>query len=239
MIEENKNSIYSQTFWQNELLNSSIFETQSKLEVLSVEQVESLKFSAQDLGASDDWIAGILQTYGPSALASAIEFLRNGASPTFIWSTLQLFGPAFLGFLIDLYNESRKKAIVQLDDGKFENQKVGSLSLAIITLILVKVMPILIEKYGPQILNSLLALFMKIFGEESKAENFDLASGKYGDSEKFKGFTSELVELVATKVMPIIFEKYGSDILNTINNALINAAKGESSKGGGNLSVEL
>jgi hypothetical protein len=239
MTEENKNSIYSQTFWQNELLNSSIFETQSKLEVLSVEQVESLKFSAQDLGASDDWIAGILQTYGPSALASAIEFLRNGASPTFIWSTLQLFGPAFLGFLIDLYNESRKKAIVQLDDGKFENQKVGSLSLAIITLILVKVMPILIEKYGPQILNSLLALFMNIFSEESKAENFDVASGKYGDSEKFKGFTSELVELVATKVMPIIFEKYGSDILNTINNALINAAKGESSKGGGNLSVEL
>ena len=239
MIEENKNSIYSQTFWQNELFNSSAFEMQSKIEVLSVEQVESLKFSAQDLGASDTWIADILQTYGASALASAIEFLRNGASPTFIWSTLQLFGPAFLGFLIDLYNESRKKAIVQLEDGKFESQKVGSLSGAIITLILVKVMPILIEKYGPQILNSLLALFMKIFGEESKAENFDLASGKYGDSEKFKGFTSELVELVATKVMPIIFEKYGSDILNTINNALINAAKGESSKGGGNLSVEL
>lgn len=228
-----------QTTWQKELFDNNDLNAQSTFESLSVEQIDNLKICAQNLGATDGWVADVLQTYGAGALASAIEFLRNGASPTFIWSTLQLFGPSVLGFLIDLYNESRKKSIVQLDDGKFENRKVGSLSGAIVTLILIKVVPILIEKYGPQILNSLLALFMKIFSEESKAENFDASSGKYGDSEKFKGFTSDLVELVATKVMPIIFEKYGSDILSTINNALINATKGESSKGGGNLSVEL
>lgn len=234
---ENK---FSQTSWQNELFNDGKLGIQSDFQILSEEQVESLKFSAQDLGATDSWIADILQTYGANALASAIEFLRNGASPTFIWSTLQLFGPAVLGFLIDVYNESRKKIRTLSADGKFEDQRVfGSLSGAIISLILIKVMPVLIEKYGPQILDAVLKLFMNIFQQENDKGDFDLASGKFGEAEKFKGFTNDLVMLVLTKVMPLIFEKYGADILNTINNALINAAKSESSKGGDTLSVEL
>ena len=231
---------YSQTLWQSELFPSDKIGIQSNIEALSADQVESLKFSALDLGATDSWIADILQTYGANALASGIEFLRNGASPAFIWSTLQLFGPAVLGFLIDLYNESRKTMKIQAQDGKFQDQRVfGSLSGAIVTLILVKVMPVLIEKYGPQILDAVLKLFMKIFQQENEKGDFDLASGKFGEPEKFKGFTNDLVMLVLTKVMPLIFEKYGTDILNTINNALINAAKGESSKGGDTLSVEL
>ena len=231
---------YSQTLWQDELFGDDRIGIQSNIEALSADQVESLKFSALDLGATDSWIADILQTYGANALASAIEFLRNGASPTFIWSTLQLFGPAVLGFLIDLYTQSRKTMKVQAQDGKFQDQRVfGSLSGAIITLVLIKVMPVLIEKYGPQILDAVLKLFMNIFQQESDKGDFDLASGKFGDSEKFKGFTNDLVMLVLTKVMPLIFEKYGTDILNTINNALINAAKGESSKGGDTLSIEL
>jgi hypothetical protein len=228
-----------QTTWQNEIFSNNL-NAQSNFEALSVEQVDNLKMCAQDLGATDTWVADVLQTYGSGALASAIEFLRNGASPTFIWSTLQLFGPAVLGFLIDIYNESRKKMRIQTADGKFEDQRVfGSLSGAIVSLILIKVMPVLIERYGPQILDAVLKLFLNIFQQENDKGDFDLASGKFGDAEKFKGFTNDLVMLVLTKVMPIIFEKYGADILNTINKALINAAKIESSKGGGNLSVEL
>ena len=230
----------NQTTWQRELFGNYDLKAQSNFESLSVEQVESLKFSAQDLGATDNWVADVLQTYGAGALASSIEFLRHGASPAFIWSTLQLFGPAVLGFLIDLYNESRKKITVQSADGKFQEQKLfGSLSGAIVSLILIKVVPVLIERYGPQILDAILKLLLNIFSQESDQGNFDLSSGKYGEPEKFKGFTNDLVMLVLTKVMPLVFEKYGTDILNTINNALINASKLESSKGGGNLSVEL
>lgn len=230
----------TQTTWQRELFDNQGISAQSTFEALSTEQVDNLKMCALDLGATDGWIADVLQTYGSGALASAIEFLRNGASPTFIWSTLQLFGPAVLGFLIDLYNESRKKMRILSDDGKFHDQKIfGSLSGAIVSLILIKVVPVLIERYGPQILDAILKLFLTIFKQENDKSDFDLASGKFGEPEKFKGFTNDLVMLVLTKVMPLIFEKYGTDILNTINNALINAAKIESSKGGGNLSVEL
>jgi len=229
-----------QTTWQKELFDTSGLNAQSTFETLSAEQVDDLKLCAQNLGAADSWIADILQTYGSGALASAIEFLRNGASPTFVWSTLQLFGPAVLGFLIDLYNESRKKMRIMSDDGKFHDQKIfGSISGAIVSLILIKVVPVLIERYGPQILDAILKLFLNIFQEENNKGDFDLASGKFGEAEKFKGFTNDLVMLVLTKVMPLVFDKYGVDILNTINNALINAAKTESSKGGGNLSVEL
>lgn len=230
----------NQTTWQKDLFSNQELNAQSTFESLSTEQVDNLKMCALDLGATDSWIADVLQTYGTGALASAIEFLRNGASPTFIWSTLQLFGPAVLGFLIDLYNESRKKMRILSDDGKFHDQKIfGSLSGAIVSLILIKVVPILIERYGPQILDAILKLFMKIFQQENENGDFDFASGKFGEPEKFKGFTNDLVMLILTKVMPLVFEKYGTDILNTINTALINAAKIESSRGGGNLSVEL
>lgn len=230
----------NQTTWQKDLFGNEGLNAQSTFESLSTEQVDNLKMCALDLGATDSWIADVLQTYGTGALASAIEFLRNGASPTFIWSTLQLFGPAVLGFLIDLYNESRKKIRILSDDGKFHDQKIfGSLSGAIVSLILIKVVPILIERYGPQILDAILKLFMKIFQQENEKGDFDFASGKFGEPEKFKGFTNDLVMLILTKVMPLVFEKYGTDILNTINTALINAAKIESSRGGGNLSVEL
>lgn len=230
----------NQTTWQKDLFSNQELNAQSTFESLSTEQVDNLKMCALDLGATDSWIADVLQTYGTGALASAIEFLRNGASPTFIWSTLQLFGPAVLGFLIDLYNESRKKMRILSDDGKFHDQKIfGSLSGAIVSLILIKVVPILIERYGPQILDAILKLFMKIFQQENEKGDFDFASGKFGEPEKFKGFTNDLVMLILTKVMPLVFEKYGTDILNTINTALINAAKIESSRGGGNLSVEL
>ena len=160
--------------WLNQLeFDAKGLHAQRQFQSLSVDQVEGLKFSALDLGASDQWIADVLQRYGAFALANAVEFLRNGFSPNFIWDMLKFFGPVVVGFLIDLYVYSNGQKRTLLASGKFEDKKIfGSISGALIALILIKVIPVIFEKYGQAILDAIRRSLIGEFSEENDANGF-------------------------------------------------------------------
>lgn len=218
---------------------------QRTFQALSADQVEGLKFTAQNLGATDQWIADVLQRYGSFALANAVEFLRNGFSPNFIWDMLKFFGPVILGFLIDLYSYSKSTKRSLLPNGKFQDRKIfGSLSGTLIALILIKVMPVIISKYGPAILEAIRKSLVDAFAEENNSTGFELS--KFGlseedvkDPQKFGSVTGEIIMLILVKVMPIIIDKYGQNILDSILNALINSFQGEQIQGGEDLATEI
>lgn len=218
---------------------------QRTFQALSTDQVEGLKFTAQNLGASDQWIADVLQRYGSFALANAVEFLRNGFSPNFIWDMLKFFGPVILGFLIDLYRYSKGTERSLLPNGKFEDRKIfGSLSGTLIALILIKVMPVIISKYGPSILEAIRKSLVDAFAEENNStgfelSNFGLSEEDVKDPQKFGSVTGEIIMLILVKVMPIIIDKYGQNILDSILNALINSFQGEQIQGGEDLATEI
>ena len=232
--------------WVSQLeFDSNGLKAQRTFHALSADQVEGLKFTAQDLGATDQWVADVLQRYGSFALANAVEFLRNGFSPNFIWDMLKFFGPVIFGFLIDLYTYSKGTKRSLLPNGRFEDRKIfGSLSGTLIALILIKVMPVIIAKYGSAILEAIRKSLVDAFAEEDKETGFELA--KLGISEddiknpeKFGSFTGEIIMLILVKVMPIIIDKYGQNILDSILNALINAFQGEQNQGGEDLASQL
>ena len=232
--------------WVSQLeFDSKGLKAQRVFQALSVDQVEGLKFTAQDLGATDQWVADILQKYGSFALANAVEFLRNGFSPNLIWEMLKFFGPVILGFLIDLYVYSKGTQRSLLPNGRFEDRKIfGSLSGTLIALILIKVMPIIFEKYGPAVLEAIRKSLVDAFSQEDKETGFELS--KFGISEsdlknpeKFGSFTGEIIMLILVKVMPIIIEKYGKNILDAILNSLINTFQNEQHQGGEDLASEI
>lgn len=218
---------------------------QRTFQALSADQVEGLKLTAQNLGATDQWVADVLQKYGSFALANSVEFLRNGFSPNFIWDMLKFFGPVILGFLIDLYSYSRSTTRSLLPNGKFEDRKIfGSLSGTLIALILIKVMPLIIVKYGPAILEAIRKSLVDAFTEENNSTGFELS--KFGlseedvkDPQKLGSVTGEIIMLILVKVMPIIIDKYGQNILDSILNALINSFQGEQIQGGEDLATEI
>ena len=218
---------------------------QRKFQALSVDQVEGLKFSAQNLGATDEWIANILQQYGSFALSNAVEFLRNGFSPNFVWDMLKFFGPVIFGFLIDLFVSSNSEKRSLLPNGKFEDKKVfGSISGTLITLILIKVMPVIFEKYGPAILDAIRKSLINAFSEENDSNGFEastygLPEDKIGDPQKVGSVTGEIIMLILVKVMPIVIDKYGKNILDSILKALVNSFQGEHFQGGDDLAAEV
>ena len=218
---------------------------QRKFQALSVDQVEGLKFSAQNLGATDEWIANILQQYGSFALSNAVEFLRNGFSPNFVWDMLKFFGPVIFGFLIDLFVSSNSEKRSLLPNGKFEDKKVfGSISGTLITLILIKVMPVIFEKYGPAILDAIRKSLINAFSEENDSNGFEastygLPEDKIGDPQKVGSVTGEIIMLILVKVMPIVIDKYGKNILDSILKALVNSFQGEQFQGGDDLAAEV
>ena len=232
--------------WLNQLeFDAKGLNAQRQFQALSVDQVEGLKFSALDLGASDQWISDILQRYGAFALANAVEFLRNGFSPNFIWDMLKFFGPVVVGFLIDLYVYSNGQKRTLLASGKFEDKKIfGSISGALIVLILIKVIPIIFEKYGQAILDAIRRSLIGAFSEENDANGFEISTyglpeDKIGDPQKVGSITGEIIMLILVKVMPIIIDKYGKNILDTILKALVNSFQGEQFQGGDDLAAEV
>jgi hypothetical protein len=232
--------------WLNQLkFDEKSLNTQRQFQALSVDQIEGLKFSALDLGASDQWIADILQRYGSFALANAVEFLRNGFSPNFVWDMLKFFGPVIFGFLIDLFVSSNSEKRNLLPNGRFEDKKIfGSISGTLIALILIKVMPVIFEKYGPAVLDAIRKSLINAFSEENDSNGFEastygLPEDKIGNSQKVGSVTGEIIMLILVKVMPIVIDKYGKNILDSILKALVNSFQGEQFQGGDDLAAEV
>ena len=68
---------------------------------------EELKLSATNFGFEANWVADLLEKYGPDVLALVIEAARNGFSVAFITEFVDKLGPMVLQLIVEWLN--RKK----------------------------------------------------------------------------------------------------------------------------------
>lgn len=67
------------------------------------EKVLSMQNDALSVGFDAEWVADILEKYGPQVLEWAIEIVRNGVTAVVVRELLVKFGPLLLEFLFNIF----------------------------------------------------------------------------------------------------------------------------------------
>ena len=115
---------------------------------------DELKMSAVNFGFDAGWIADILQKYGGNVLTLAIEAARNGFSVAFIVEVLQKFGPTLLQFIVDVFARHQTSLRMRGMTGTGDvltGDVVEGIDTAFLDVIIQKYLPVIIEKYLPTI----------------------------------------------------------------------------------------
>ena len=135
-----------------------------KVSALSVEQVDTLKTSAQNLGFDPSWIADIVAKYGPDVLSVIVELARNGITVATITDLLTKFGPEILQLLLSILHVKNMRGetgdVFPPDPTQLPSSAIDSILIALIQ----QYLPILIQKYGPQILQAIMDAIIKAIG---------------------------------------------------------------------------
>ena len=138
--------------------------SKEKVSALSVEQVETLKLSAQNFGFDTNWIAELISKYGADILALVVEAARNGFSIALVVEIMSKFGPDLLQFVLDLFNTKKMEAV---KFGEVFPPTDGSMPLpggmmdSILINLVQKYLPIIMEKYGDQIMKMIIDAIIK------------------------------------------------------------------------------
>jgi hypothetical protein len=119
---------------------------------------EELKLSAANFGFDANWIADVLQKFGPDVLAVAVEAARNGFSVSLVVEILQKFGPQVLDFLVSLLSKKSMAMAEVIPGTVVTGDKVFSVDPNFIDVI--------ISKYLPELLNTVLPQIMAQFGPQ-------------------------------------------------------------------------
>lgn len=117
-----------------------------KAATFSAEQVDTLKASAVGLGLPDGTVADWLERYGPKVLTLAVEALRGGLTVATVVEVVRIFGPGVLDFLVSLLNQSRMMA-----NADVACEGAGFMSGSMVALLLDKYLPVLLHKFGPEV----------------------------------------------------------------------------------------
>lgn len=120
------------------------------------QQLDESKEAALSFGFDTTWITDILAEYGQVALDLVIEAMRGGFSKDLVIEVLAKFGPAILEFLVTLLNK-KKMAFASAENasGNVADQLAGFLDASIIEVLVQKYLPMIMEKYGEQIVQML------------------------------------------------------------------------------------
>lgn len=141
---------------------------------------------AQSLGMSPTEVAEIAAKYGPQVLSVVNSALKNGFSFPFVIEFLKLFGPVVLDFVVSLFKEKQEvKPQGFTDENPF--YKLGSvitsdpeisevvgkegiegLTPQAVSSLFEKILPLLIKKYGPMLLEAVLKAIENWADKEEK-----------------------------------------------------------------------
>ncbi len=117
-----------------------------------IAQIEDIRLSAVGFGFDSTWISDLLAKYGSDAVALVVEAVRGGFSKDLVVDVLDKFGPLVLEFLINLLNK-HKMAARGVAGELVVGEQVGAIDATIIQTMIEKYLPILVDKYGQQILD--------------------------------------------------------------------------------------
>jgi len=192
---------------------------------MSVEQIDSVKVAAQSFGFEESMISGILERFGPEVLSLLVEAARSGFSVTWIVDTLNRFGPNVLQFFMDLWSKNVGIAAQNAPVGVagsevvhtgviLTGEVVEGMDTNMITTMLEKLLPMIVEKYGPQLIQLVMDLIMNAIkpkvGETMSAE---------------AAFQANLLQTLLEKLLPVMMEKYGPQLLQLLMDAIMKAVK--------------
>ena len=136
---------------------------------VSDDQVQALSTEVQQMGMAPAEVADILSRYGPEILSVVVQALKNGFSMPFVLELLRLFGPIALDFTISLF--TAKKSLSAQSETKdpfselnkilqndpevskvLEDSQIGALTPQLVSVLVEKLLPYLVKKYGPKLL---------------------------------------------------------------------------------------
>lgn len=140
----------------------------------SSEQVETLKESALAFGVSADVIANYLEKYGPKALSMVVEGLRYGLTLSFIMELMSVFGPAVLDLLLAVLGQSKMSSADGAEttcEISTSCENMGFIGQGIITVLLVKYLPILLARYGPEVIGIVFDWLSKVLKKPQPVTN--------------------------------------------------------------------
>ena len=135
------------------------------------ESTADIQLEAQSFGISVEQASEILTKYGPQVLSVIIAGLKGGLS-----LSLKLFGPMVVEFLSTLFVEKKKQleenaaqGLVAQDTSVANALKGGvdSLPPAVTTILLEKLLPWALDRYGQQIIQAIMEAIMKGMKEDS------------------------------------------------------------------------
>ncbi len=189
---------------------------------MSVEQIDTVTVSAQNFGFEAGVISDILERFGPEVLALITEAARSGFGVQWIIDTLNKFGPNVLQFFMDLWSKNVGIAGVAPVgvDGAVQTgvlitgDVVEGMDSNMLSTLLEKMLPMIMEKYGPQLIEMVMKLVLDAikpkFGEPMNAE---------------AAFQGQLLQTLLEKLLPVLLEKYGPQLIQMLMDAILNAIK--------------
>jgi hypothetical protein len=138
---------------------------------------EDVQLEAQSFGLPTEQAAEILTKYGPQVLSVIVAGLKNGLSLSFLMESLKLFGPLIVEFLTNLFAETKKEVDKEVSKGLIAQDTtvadllskggVDGLPPAVANILLEKLLPWALDKYGQQIIQAIMEAVLKGMKEES------------------------------------------------------------------------
>lgn len=148
---------------------------------LSNDQVLAMSNDAQQLGMSPESVAEVLSKYGPEMLSVVVEGLKNGFTLSFCMELLKLFGPVVLDTLVSIFNKTKTMVGAQSLSASaatesavadiLSKSKVESIPPAILNILLEKLLPWALEKYGQQIISAIIETVLSSIKSEEGQDN--------------------------------------------------------------------
>jgi hypothetical protein len=148
---------------------------------------------AQSFGLSPSDVGELLNKYGPTVLSIVSSALKNGFSLPFVMECLRLFGPTVLDFIVSLWKTKEEKPkglvgeqqepfselgnVIQSDPEiatLFKDLDIKGLNPKLISVIFEKLLPFLIQKYGPQLLDAVIKAIEEWTSKEQTKESVKL-----------------------------------------------------------------
>lgn len=136
-----------------------------------------VQLEAQSFGLSPEMAAEILGKYGPQVLTVIVAGLKSGLSLSFLLETLKLFGPMIVEFLSTLFTEKKKQVDAEVAKGLVAQDTtvadalakggVDGLPPAVANILMEKLLPWALDKYGQQIIQAIMEAIMKGMKEDS------------------------------------------------------------------------
>lgn len=194
---------------------------------MSVEQIETLKVSAQNMGFDGDTVANVLEKFGPDVLSLLVEAARSGFNVAWIVDTIAKFGPTVLQFFVDLWHKNAAFAAPMGMEGTGvvlpDSVMVEGMDANLLQTLLEKFLPIILEKYGPQLIQMLMDAILNAIKPKSVGMTDDEVVAEVAARARL--FDGTVIQSVIEKLLPTIMEKYGPQLIQMLMDAIMNAIK--------------